>query len=564
MRSHRLSVLVMRLALLLTVTGAWAEDADPVAFTADEILDTLKRSLEWAQQTRATMHAGREAGVSIAVREEEQVVVRVLQRAFEAARAQATLVVQAPSGSQAPGGSDDSRARTVRRAERRARLEASIRETEREVERTQARARTAPRAQREAREREARAASNRLSVDRMRLELLNSLEQADVSLSSSEPDLLQQIQALQETVPEVGAASTPPKGATAPAATAPAANATPTTTPSFGTWASLRRLFALSRARGTLAQLALSTEKLAREADVDVQQTREAVRDLGRTLRAATGVAPSSGSSGHATSGTAPSGTRRGAAARESSSSAGAASPDTTAKSDAASAATMGSLSEQEFRTQLERLKLLGATLVPLRAEVALLRRFEGDLRQWQRGIDRDFRSELQNLALGLVGVVLALGVILIGGILWRVAVHRYVTDPYRRRLALNVRRVVLAAAFVLVLVFHFTTELTALVTALGFAAAGIAFALQNVILSVAGYFSMVAPNGIRVGDRVSLQGPFGYVHGDVIEIGLVRIRLRELTAETLEPTGRIVVFPNSVVFTGSFFKHPPAQAKAA
>jgi small-conductance mechanosensitive channel len=84
------------------------------------------------------------------------------------------------------------------------------------------------------------------------------------------------------------------------------------------------------------------------------------------------------------------------------------------------------------------------------------------------------------------------------------------------------------------------------------------------VILAVAGYFSMVAPNGIRVGDRVSLQGPFTYVHGEVIEIGLVRIRLRELAADTLEPTGRIVVFPNSVVFTGSFFKHPPAQAKAA
>jgi small-conductance mechanosensitive channel len=74
----------------------------------------------------------------------------------------------------------------------------------------------------------------------------------------------------------------------------------------------------------------------------------------------------------------------------------------------------------------------------------------------------------------------------------------------------------------------------------------------------------MVAPNGIRVGDRVSLQGPFGYVHGEVIEIGLVRIRLRELAGEEQEATGRIVVFPNSVVFTGSFFKHPPAQAKAA
>jgi len=116
---------------------------------------------------------------------------------------------------------------------------------------------------------------------------------------------------------------------------------------------------------------------------------------------------------------------------------------------------------------------------------------------------------------------------------------------------------VIVIVTVAMILLLHFTSELTALVTALGFAAAGIAFALQNVILSVAGYFSMVAPNGIRVGDRVSLQGPFGYVNGEVIAIGLVRIRLRELGGTDLEPTGRLVVFPNSVVFTGSFFKQP-------
>ena len=91
-------------------------------------------------------------------------------------------------------------------------------------------------------------------------------------------------------------------------------------------------------------------------------------------------------------------------------------------------------------------------------------------------------------------------------------------------------RRAIVLAAMALVLVFHFASELTSLITGLGFAAAGIAFALQTVILALAGYFSMVAPNGIRVGDRVSLQGPFGYVQGEVLDIGLVRIRLRELS----------------------------------
>ena len=179
--------------------------------------------------------------------------------------------------------------------------------------------------------------------------------------------------------------------------------------------------------------------------------------------------------------------------------------------------------------------------------------------------MERETRRAFEDLGLQLVGVVVALLVILVGAILWRVATGRYITDPYRRRLSMSARNVVVAIAVLLVIVFRFTTELTMLVTALGFAAAGIAFALQNVILAVAGYFSMVAPNGIRVGDRVSLQGPFGYVHGEVLEIGFVRVRLRELSGDILQPTGRIVVFPNSVIFTGSFFKLPSsAQAKAA
>jgi small-conductance mechanosensitive channel len=210
----------------------------------------------------------------------------------------------------------------------------------------------------------------------------------------------------------------------------------------------------------------------------------------------------------------------------------------------------------------LERRKLLAAVVLPLREESALARRYAADLKGWSEVIDRESRQALQGLALDLIGVVVALAIIFVGGVLWRVGVIRYVTDATRRRLLLTIRSVVVTVAIALVLIFHFTSEMTALVTVLGFAAAGIAFALQNVILAVAGYFMMVAPNGIRVGDRVSLQGPFGYVHGEVTEIGFVRIKLQELVGDPLHPSGRIVVFPNSVVFTGSFFKDPPAPAR--
>jgi small-conductance mechanosensitive channel len=59
------------------------------------------------------------------------------------------------------------------------------------------------------------------------------------------------------------------------------------------------------------------------------------------------------------------------------------------------------------------------------------------------------------------------------------------------------------------------------------------------------------------VGDRVSIAG----VTGEVIEIGLVRIHVMELSGPAdSQPTGRIVAFSNSIVFqpTAGIFKQIP------
>lgn len=199
-------------------------------------------------------------------------------------------------------------------------------------------------------------------------------------------------------------------------------------------------------------------------------------------------------------------------------------------------------------------------TLIPLREQASLLRRYGDDLRGWARAVDGETREVLKSLGLELLRLSVVIAIVLVGAVIWRFLTVRYIADAYHRRLLMTARTFVVTTTIAPVIVFHFASELTALVTALGFAAAGIAFALQNVILALAGYFAMLSPNGIRVGDRVSLQGPFAYVYGEVVEIGFVRIRLRELAGDPPGPTGRIVVSPNSVVFTGTFFKHPAGE----
>jgi small-conductance mechanosensitive channel len=108
------------------------------------------------------------------------------------------------------------------------------------------------------------------------------------------------------------------------------------------------------------------------------------------------------------------------------------------------------------------------------------------------------------------------------------------------------------------VIAASFATDVGSLTTFAGFLTAGIAIALQDVILSVAGYFVIIGKYGIRVGDRVQIA----HVSGEVLEVGLVWMYLMEFEARGRDqlPTGRIVEFPNAVVFDHSagIFKQLP------
>lgn len=486
--------------LLASAAGAAppspSPDGSSVPFSADEVVASVGQALAWYQQARATMRAINSTADPLFAREDHETVLRLLQRAFDAAHAEAALLNQAKSAPANPGPEGQP-------PNERARLEADIARDQQEVERLRLRIRQAPARARAPLEREQLAAQHRLELGRLRLDFITRLQQLGPSLSSADEDLDHRIQALQDGVPELHSPESSTQAGAPPAATG------------SGSWGQIHRVLALQHNRAQLNELASRTNGLIRRVDGEVHAAEAAVRPVVGRLRELT-KDPS---------------------------------PTDSSVADG----------EREFRQQLERAKSLGAVVLPLREESALLHRYADVLADGQRAIGRASVQSLQALAIQLGGVFLSIAGILVGGMVWRVAANRYVGDAYRRRLLIGTRNGVVVVAIVLVIVFHFTTELAALVTALGFAAAGIAFALQNVILSIAGYFSMVSPQGIRVGDRVSLQGPFQYVQGEVVEIGLLRVKLEELAGEPPKPTGRIVIFPNSVVFTGSFFKQEAA-----
>ncbi len=105
----------------------------------------------------------------------------------------------------------------------------------------------------------------------------------------------------------------------------------------------------------------------------------------------------------------------------------------------------------------------------------------------------------------------------------------------------------------------------TRLATAFGLVSAGLAFALQQVVTSIAGYFVILRGNTFTVGDRISMGG----VRGDVMRLGFIQTTIMEMgqppAVQGADPamwvhsrqfTGRIVTVSNSNIFAEPVFNY--------
>ena len=105
----------------------------------------------------------------------------------------------------------------------------------------------------------------------------------------------------------------------------------------------------------------------------------------------------------------------------------------------------------------------------------------------------------------------------------------------------------------------------TRLATAFGLISAGLAFALQQVVTSIAGYFVILRGSTFTVGDRISMGG----VRGDVLSLGFIQTTIMEMGqppgVQAADPamwvrsrqfTGRIVTVTNSKIFAEPVFNY--------
>ena len=152
--------------------------------------------------------------------------------------------------------------------------------------------------------------------------------------------------------------------------------------------------------------------------------------------------------------------------------------------------------------------------------------------------------------------VILALGLVVIRtalGVAQRSLTRRIRDAGLRYRVPKGITLLAYIAGF-LFLAVVFSERLGAFTVAFGVAGAGVAFALQEVIASVAGWLAVSFGDFYRPSDRVQLGG----IRGDVIDVGVLRTTLMECGewVHADQYNGRIVRIANSFVFKEPVFNY--------
>ena len=155
--------------------------------------------------------------------------------------------------------------------------------------------------------------------------------------------------------------------------------------------------------------------------------------------------------------------------------------------------------------------------------------------------------------------LVVSAAAVVLGAVFGRIFSRR-ISDRYRKYYARKIVHYVVAVVALIGLGIVWRPFAGQLGLVLGLTAAGLAFAMQELIGSVAGWFNILSGSIFRVGDRVQVGG----VRGDVIDITPLRTKVMEIGSSVGDDTwvrgrqytGRIVSISNKATFTEPVFNY--------
>jgi len=118
-----------------------------------------------------------------------------------------------------------------------------------------------------------------------------------------------------------------------------------------------------------------------------------------------------------------------------------------------------------------------------------------------------------------------------------------------------NKGMLIISTVIFLVLIIQIWVENTeSIVISYGILAAGLAIALQDLFRNFVGGIIIALAGVYKIGDRVEVDGAFG----DIMDIGIMNTTMMEIKGwiDADQPTGRLILFPNSIVISGKIFNY--------
>lgn len=129
--------------------------------------------------------------------------------------------------------------------------------------------------------------------------------------------------------------------------------------------------------------------------------------------------------------------------------------------------------------------------------------------------------------------------------------IKRYATRQIKApRERYHMRKLITYIGYLIMAVFLmviFYERLRGLTIAFGLIGAGVAFSLQRVIASIAGWIALLTQHFYNVGDRIEISG----IRGDVVDINVLRTAIMEI-GQWIDAdlyTGRIIWISNGTLF---------------
>ncbi|XPV53650.1 MAG: mechanosensitive ion channel family protein [Halarcobacter ebronensis] len=163
-------------------------------------------------------------------------------------------------------------------------------------------------------------------------------------------------------------------------------------------------------------------------------------------------------------------------------------------------------------------------------------------------------KSQISNQVEKIFNIAMIIVSLFIITFLIKLALKKYFSQNENYYMTNKVINFFVVFFIMIIILFSYIDNVSYVVTILGFASAGIAIALKDWFMSLFGWMVIVTSGSIHVGDRIKVTRNGLEVVGDVLDISLFKITVREditLTSYTVNRrTGRIFFIPNNYIFS--------------